>query len=259
MRLLLSVSAAALMTAGAASAQSVVALTGDNTLVMIDPANATATGSLDVAVEGRLLGIDWRPNTQQLIGVTEDWRVVSIDWTSGETTDIVTMDTPLEIADGAAVIVDINPAADALRFMSGTVNHRVNLGTGAVMVDGALHFAADGEHASETPMVGGTAYTNSVGRPEATAMYNIDTAMSALLRQNPPNDGTNMAVGMLGAEIEGPIAFDIYAAAVDDNAAWLIANGGLHSVDLETGAVTGSWELQGVDGEVRDMTVVPPM
>ncbi len=259
MRLILTLSAAAALSAGAATAQTAVGLHGDRTLVMIDPANATATGMLEVNVEGRLLGIDWRPNTQQLIGVTEDWRVVAIDPASGEVSTLVTMDTPLPIADGAAVIVDINPAADALRFMSGVINHRVNLGTGAVMVDGELHFAADGEHAAMAPMIGGTAYSNSYGRPESTAMYNIDTGLSALLRQNPPNDGTNGVLGMLGATLEGPVGFDIHTSADGVNTAWLAAGGALHQIDLESGAVTGSWELQGVDGDLRDLTVLPAM
>ncbi|MFN4101243.1 MAG: DUF4394 domain-containing protein, partial [Pararhodobacter sp.] len=236
-----------------------VGLSGDRTLVMIDPTNATATGTQDVNVEGRLLGIDWRPGTEQLIGVTDGFQVVAIDWTSGEVTVIADMNATLDYAEGAAVIVDMNPAADALRFMSGTTNHRVNLGTGEVTLDGELHFAADGEHAEATPMIGGTAYTNSVGRPESTAMYNIDTGLNALLRQNPPNDGTNMVIGMLGAEISDPVAFDIYASAEGENAAWLIAGGALHSVDLESGEVTESWELVDVDGEIRDLTVVPAM
>lgn len=260
MRFILTLSTAALLsTTAAVSAQTAVGLTGDRTLVMIDPSNATATGTQDVNVEGRLLGIDWRPGTEQLIGVTDGFQVVAIDWTNGEVSVIADMNAPLDYAEGATVIVDVNPAADALRFMSGTTNHRVNLGTGEVTLDGELAYAADGEQAGETPMIDGTAYTNSVGRPESTAMYNIDTGLDALVRQNPPNDGTNMVVGMLGADVSAPIGFDIYASAEGENAAWLIAGGSLHSVDLESGAVTESWELNEVDGEIRDLTIVPAM
>lgn len=244
--------------ASPAVAQSAIGLTGDRTLVTIDLATATVTGSIDANVDGRLLGIDYRAGTQSVIGVTADFRVVDIDVATGDITPVVQMDTPLAIADGAAVIVDINPAADALRFMSGTVNHRVNLTSGAVMVDGALHFAAGAGGAGE-PAVGGTAYINNIGRPESTAMYNIDTAMAALLRQAPPNDGTNTPVGMLGVTLEGPVAFDVGTSADGTNTAWLASGGWLHQIDLASGAVAGSWELGGVEGTLRDMTVLSGM
>ncbi|MCC1480819.1 DUF4394 domain-containing protein [Roseibaca sp. Y0-43] len=241
-------------TAAPLAAQTAIGLSGDRTLTMIDLGAGAVTGMQEVMVEGRLLGIDYRPNTNTLIGVTEAFEVVNIDAMTGMVTPLVTMDTPLPIADGAPVIVDINPAADALRFMSGTTNHRVNLSTGAVMVDGSLHW--DGMDGA--PMVGATAYSNSFGRPEATAMYNIDTNAHALLRQTAPNDGTNVMIGELGAMLEGPVAFDIATDAMGTNTAWLSANGAIHTVSLDSGMVTQSWEIDGLDVALRDMTVMAP-
>ncbi|MCW1934028.1 DUF4394 domain-containing protein [Pararhodobacter zhoushanensis] len=174
-----------------------------------------------------------------------------------EISTIVNVNERLPIEDGVPVIVEINPQADALRFMSGTVNQRVDLTSGAVEMDGPLSFDPQGEHNTQTPMVVGSAYLNSVGRPTETAMYNIDTEMSALLMQSPPNDGTNVVIGMLGEQLSGPVGFDIASSAEGENTAWLAANGALNVVDLETGAVTQSWELQGVDGEIRDLAIVP--
>lgn len=231
-----------------------IGLAGDRTLVMIDLAAGQVTGTIDVDYDGRLHGIDYRPATDSLIAVTQDFEVVEINPQTGGWRLVVAMDMPMELADGAAVIVDINPAADALRFMSGTTNHRVNLSTGAVMVDGALRFT-DGTEGM--PMVGGTAYSNSFGRPEATAMYNIDTDRGALLRQTAPNDGDNAVIGALGAMPEGPVGFDIVTDAAGMNTAWLAANGALHTVSLDDGSITGSWRIEGLDVTLRDLTVMP--
>lgn len=254
MRYPLAVTLALIATAG--HAQTGIGLTGERTLVAIDLATAAVTPLTEVQIPGRVLGIDWRPATEEVIAVTDRFEVVTIDLQTGMIRPVVVMDTPLPITEGAPVIVDINPAADALRFMNGTVNHRVNLTTGAVFVDGALHFSAGTDG---VPMVGGTAYSNSHGRPDSTAMFNVDTAISALLRQAPPNDGTNTPVGMLGAMIEGPVGFDIGTDAAGANTAWLTANGALHRVDLDSGAVTGSWTLGGTDAPLRDLTIVPGM
>jgi hypothetical protein len=254
----------ALITAGlmattalpALAAGTAVGLIGDRTLVMISTENAEVTGMQAVQIEGRLLGIDYRSPNGTLIGVTEDFAVVAIDPETGATTPVVQMDTPLPITNGAAVVVDINPAADALRFMSGTVNHRVNLTTGAVMVDGDLHFADDAG-VSDAPMIVATGYINNLGQPESTAMYNLDAGLMGVTRQAPPNDGTNTPVGMLGVSPEGPLAFDVGTAEDGTNTAWLAAGLALHRVDLETGAVTESWDIAGLDQPLRDLTLMP--
>lgn len=247
--------AAALMSTLAlpALADTAIGLAGDRSLVLIDLASGQVTGVTEIDHGGRIHGIDYRPATDSLIGVTEEFEVVEIDPQTGAWSLIVAMDTAMQIAPDAAVIVDINPAADALRFMSGTTNHRVNLSSGAVMVDGALAFT-DGTEG--TPMVGGTAYSNSFGQPEATAMYNIDTDRGALLRQTAPNDGDNALIGALGVMIEGPVGFDIVTDAEGTNTAWLAANGALHSLSLEDGAILQSWDIAGLDMVLRDLTVM---
>lgn len=236
-----------------ALADTAIGLAGDRTLVMIDLAAGQVTRMTEINYDGRIHGIDYRPATDSLIAVTDAFDVVEIDPQTGEWSLITRMEAGMDMADGAPVIVDINPAVDALRFMSGITNHRVNLATGAVMVDGDLNFA-DGNEGM--PMVGGTAYSNSLGRPESTAMFNIDTDRGALLRQTAPNDGDNMVVGALGVMIEGPIGFDIVTDAEGTNTAWLAANGGLHTVSLEDGSITGSWQIAALDVTLRDLTVM---
>lgn len=257
-RILATLLATAAFTAPA-FAQTALGLAGDKTLVMIDPATAAVTGTVEVQGVNKLHGIDYRPGTMTVIGVTDEQAIVTIDPMTGETTPLSTMNTQMEIADGAPVIVDVNPAADRLRFMSGTTNHRINMDTGEVTVDGDLAWEAGDANANAGLMVGATAYSNSFGKPENTAMYNIDTGLSGLLQQTAPNDGTNASIGMLGATVEGPVAFDIATTEDGTNTAWLVANGALHTVDLATGAVTQSWDITGTEEVLRDLTILPAM
>lgn len=252
--------AAFLLTTAAAPAfaQTAVGLTGDRTLVMIDPATAAVTGTVEVTGANRLLGIDWRPGNQTLIGVTDTQAIVSIDWTTGAATELATMNTMLPVGDGP-VIVEVNPVPDRLRFMSGLVNHRVNMDTGEVTVDGGLKWDPSLTDMKAAPMVAGTAYLNAYGKPEATAMYNIDSAMNGVVQQTAPNDGIIMPIGELGVMLEGPVGFDVATTADGTNTAWLVANGGLHTVDLATGRVTESWTITGTDQPIRDLAVVPAM
>jgi hypothetical protein len=252
----LAATAALILLAGGAQALPAVGLTGDRMLVLIDTETAATTGTLEVSGVARLLGIDLRPATGQLIGVTDTHDIVEIDLRTGATTMIATMATMLPVAEGAQVIVDFNPAADRLRFMSGTANHRVNVDTGEVVVDGELAYLSDDPNAEADPMIAAAAYTNSFGKPEGTAMYNIDVGLSALVQQAPPNDGTMKTIGSLGVMLDGPVALDVATTADGTNTVWLAANGGLHTVDLSAGMVIGSWMLTGVPGPLRDLTVL---
>lgn len=254
--------AAAAVLAGAAAlpaaAETAVALTGDRTLLWIDTATATVTGSAEAQGVDRLLGIDLRPSDGKVYGVTADQTLVTIDPMTGETAEVSKFDTPLELTEGS-VVVDFNPAADKLRFMSGTVNHRVDPATGAVTVDKPLAFVAEDMHAGEAPMIVAAAYTNSHGKPEKTAMYDIDATIGGLIQQTAPNDGTLAAVGKLGIDAAETYAFDIATTADGTNTAWLVAGQNLHTVDLSTGAVSGTWALTGVEGAIRDITILPAM
>ncbi|MGX0977217.1 hypothetical protein ACSSVY_002945 [Roseovarius sp. MBR-51] len=237
-----------------------IALSGDNMLHKIDVATATVKASMPVEGVSRLLGIDLRPATGQLIGVTDGFEIVEIDPETGATTVISKMDKELPIDRDAAVIVDFNPKANKLRFMSGTTNHRVDIESGAVTVDGSLTFDSADMHAGEAPAIVAAAYSNSFGTPEATAMYDIDSTIVALIQQTSPNDGTLAAIGKLGIAGAEPYAFDIATDAEGKNTAWLVSGSMLHTVSLDSGSVAESWELTGTDGAaVRDITFMTAM
>lgn len=236
-----------------------VGLVGDRTLVRIDAATGMASGAMEVTGVERLLGIDVRPGTGALVGVAADGAIVTIDLDSGAATEVARMDK-LPPMDVGPVVVDFNPAADRLRVMAGTTNHRVHPDTGEVTVDGSLAFEAGDMHAGEAPMIVAAAYTNSHGKPEKTAMYDIDATIGALIRQTVPNDGTLAAVGKLGIAAPGEVyAFDIATTPAMENTAWLATGGMLYAIDLDTGAAGAPVAIEGLDGELRDMAVLPAM
>ncbi|KKB09997.1 DUF4394 domain-containing protein [Devosia chinhatensis] len=242
--------------ASAAYAAPAVGLVNGTTLVMFDTETRAVSGTMDVTGVDGLAGIDVRPADQWLYGVTLSGEVVTIDTATGEATMKSTLSEKLPSYEGA--IVDFNPVADRLRLMGtdGT-NHRVNVDDGMVTVDGSLAFEAGDMHEGETPAVVAAAYTNSIGTPEATKMFDIDATIVALLQQVSPNDGTLAAIGKLGVEGGSTYAFDIAATAELENTAYLVVDNVLHTVDLETGAAEAWGEIEGVDGMISDIAILP--
>ncbi|MGE6784508.1 DUF4394 domain-containing protein [Ensifer adhaerens] len=247
------------VTAGATLAAPVLGLTGDKTLVLFDTEKPTTAKTMNVTGVDRLLGIDFRPGTKTVIGVTPDHTIVSIDLETGASTQIAKMDKMLTMTE-APVVVDFNPMADRLRFMTGTTNHRVHPDTGAVTVDGTLAFEEGDMHKGEAPNIVAASYTNSIGKPEKTAMYNIDATIGALIQQTKPNDGTLKAIGKLGLkETPATYAFDIQGMEGGKNSAYLVANKVLYTVNLETGAATEIGAISGLETDVRDIAILPAM
>lgn len=238
-----------------AYADSAVGLVDDNTLVMIDSSKPAVTKTMKVEGIGKLLGIDVRPANKQLYGVAEDGTVVTIDLASGKATKVSKLDTMLPA--GVAAIVDFNPAADRLRFMGtdGT-NLRADVDSGKVTTDGKLAFEEGDMHKGEKPNVVAAAYSNSLGKPEKTAMYDIDATIGALIHQTKPNDGALKAIGKLGIAKATSYAFDIQTTADGKNTAWLIADNTLYTVALETGKATMVGQVAGIKGSIRDIAVL---
>lgn len=242
--------------ATAAHAAPAVGLVDGTTLVMFDTETRAVTGTMDVTGVDGLAGIDVRPADKMLYGVTLAGEVVTIDTATGAATVKSTLSEKLPSYEGA--IVDFNPMADRLRLMGtdGT-NHRVNVDDGMVTVDGSLAYEAGDMHEGETPAIVAAAYINSIGKPEATAMFDIDATIVALIQQVSPNDGTLKAIGKLGVEGGSAYAFDIAATEDLTNTAYLVVDNTLHTVDLESGAATASGAIEGVEGMISDIAVLP--
>jgi len=243
-------------TSSLAGAEMAAGLVGDKTIVLIDSSKKAVTKSMEVTGVGRLLGIDVRPSNKMLYGVAVDGTVVTIDTASGKAAQVSKLDMMLPEANVA--IVDFNPAADKLRLMGldGT-NLRGDVDSGKVTKDGSLAFEKEDMHANEKPSIVAAAYSNSYGKPEKTAMYDIDSTIVALIQQTKPNDGTLKAIGKLGIDKAQAYAFDIYTSPEGTNTAWLIADNTLHTVALDTGKATMVGKLAGVTGMIRDVAVLP--
>lgn len=241
--------------ASAAAAEMAIGLVGDNTLVMIDGSKPAITKTMKVDGVSKLHGIDVRPANKMLYGVADDGTVVTIDLGSGKATKVSKLDTMLPA--GVAAIVDFNPAADKLRFMGtdGT-NLRADVDSGKVMTDGKLAFEEGDMHKGEKPNVVAAAYSNAFGKPEKTAMYDIDATIGALIHQTKPNDGSLKAIGKLGIDKAKSYAFDIHTTADGKNTAWLVAGDTLFTVALDTGKATQVGQIAGARDAIRDIAVL---
>lgn len=242
----------------AAFAAPAVALVGDKTLVMFDTDTRAVSGSMEVSGVDSLLGIDLRPSNGSLVGVTPAMEIITIDMATGAATMVSKMDVELPVA--GPVVVDFNPAADKLRFMSGSTNHRVDIESGKVTVDGSLNWKEGDMHVGETASIAAAAYINSYGKPEKTAMFNIDSTIVGLIQQVSPNDGTLSAIGKL--KIDAPAAnyaFDVQTTEALENTGWLVNGTTLYTVNMETGEATATGAIEGAGGDIRDIAILPAM
>jgi hypothetical protein len=250
-------SATVLLGAVEAQAAEVAALSGDNTISIVNTDTKKVTKTWNIqGVNGRVLGIDVRPADGMLYAVAADGAVYTVDIATGQ----ASMKTKLEktLTAGTAATVDFNPVADRLRLIgSDGMNLRANVDDGKVIVDGELKFAETDMHKGEKPNVVAGAYTNSVKGTKETALYDIDATIGGLLKQAPPNDGILNAVGKLGIDAKA-VAFDIWSDGQGKNEAWLMSGDWLHSVDLASGKATPAVQINGVSG-VRDIAILPSM
>lgn len=251
---------AVLMTGSAifpATAAPAIALVADKTLVSFDTENPEVTERVDVKGVERLDGIDWQPETGKLIGIETEGDILDIDPKTGAIRKIAAMSDTVPTGQ-SPVIVDANPATGSLRFMTGTSNYRIDPTDGTVTSDGPLAYVANDDNDQTLPMVVAAAYTNSLGKADTTALYGIDSAVGALVRQTMPNDGALKTIGSLQIEKADSYAFDIHTSPDGQNTAWLIAGKTLHTVDLETGKASKSGEITGLGGiedRIRDFSV----
>ncbi len=236
--------------ASAASAQSIVALIGNNTLSVIDAKTQKMTSTAQVKGV-QLLGIDVRPADGQLYGVTANGQVGTLDPKTGVFTKKADLSEKLKA--GVVATIDFNPAADRLRVMgSDGTSHRVNVDDGKVTVDGSHKYADTDAQKGKKPRVIAGSYSNSVKGTKETTLYNIDAANGNLVRQAPPNDGVLNTIGSLGIRLNGPAAFDIVNTGEGQNDGWLLNAGTLYKVDLKTGKATPTGKIP-VRGQVNDI------
>jgi hypothetical protein len=246
------------------------ALTAANEVVTLS-VTAPGTATLTKAITGLnagddVVGIDVRPANGLLYAVvqgttTASDRVYTVDPTTGAAALVGALSTgtpatPLRLS-GASFGVDFNPVPDRLRVVSDAdQNLRINPDNGVTIVDGALAYAAGDPNAAANPSVTGSGYTNNVAGATATTLYNVDTALNALVTQNPPNAGTLNTVGPLGVDPTAASDLDVAASGGAAFAALTVGSTpGLYRVNLATGAATS---LGALPAGVEDLALASP-
>jgi len=137
LKVLLAASAVVLAGGTGAQAAQVAALTGDDTIVVVDTSLKKAIKSTKITgLNAGLIGIDVRPSDGMLYGLVADGTLYTIAM-DGKATMKSKLDTMLPA--GAKATVDFNPVADRLRVIgSDGTSLRVNVDDGKVTKDGNL-------------------------------------------------------------------------------------------------------------------------
>lgn len=167
------------------------------TFALVNPGVLLSSVPITGLVAGeQIVGIDRRPANDRLYGLGSTSRVYTLDPASGAATLASVMSVPLN---GTAFGVDFNPVVDRLRIVSDAdQNLRVNVDTGATIVDTPLAYAPGDPNAGANPNVVGSAYTNNVAGATSTVLLGYDPVRTALLRQDPPNSGLLSSLTPLG-------------------------------------------------------------
>lgn len=248
-----------------ANAELLVGLSRRNELVKFSsttPGNTSVTSIGGLLAGEELIGLDLRPADGKVYSVSNLHRILTIDLTTSLAMEVGVLQTSTV---GAAFGFDFNPVADRLRVVSDTgQNLRINVDTGAVIVDGTLNYAAGDPNQGATPHVTGAAYTNSIAGAMSTTLYDIDNGLNILATQVPPNNGTLTTVGSLGADGTNLVGFDISGVSGIAYAAMVPFGGtrsGLYTIDLATGLSSFSgWIGSSTDAfQLRGLTVVQPV
>ena len=228
--MLLAAAAAATLSTGA-NAALVYGVDENNNLVSFNSA-APSTYLSSVALSGMgdsLQAIDFRPRTNTLYGLGSDNSIVTINLTTGASTQV---SGPLALQ-GTSFAFDFNPTIDRLRIVSNTnQNYVFNPETNTLAPPATNVFYPGG---NVDPDVVGAAYTSAPfdpSNPTATQLYSIDSRNDLLVRQA-NSMGTLTPVGALGVDLGSRTSFDIAGAGA------FAQNGrNFYNIDLVTGTAT---------------------
>lgn len=245
----------------------VVALTTSNKLLMFDtasPAVITHQAKITGLSDGTelILGIDFRPATGLLFGISSKSLLYTINRTTGRATHVgSTLNPPMN---GAGFGVDFDPVNDQLRLTSDTAqNLRIDPNTGVATGETALAYASGDISFGKTPRIVGAAYNHDLPGMTQTTLFDIDWKRGTLVMQGgtdgtpSPDGGQLSTVGSLGVVTTSSVGFEIdpsgnaWASLTQPNK----TTSKLYRVDLTTGAATPVGKIGG-EKIVRDLAVV---
>ena len=251
-RAVLALAGAALMHAAPAAAADLVGVTDRGEFLYFsdrDPGQAVRRGLQGTGHP--LVGLDVRPADGRLYGVNTQGAISVIDAAAAYATFKAVLNVPL--APAAGYLVDFNPVADRLRVIgAGGQNLRVDVETGATIVDGPIAHAGGGAQ----PRVVAGAYTNSVRGAATTQLFVYDGQNGGYALVNPPNDGTLQPASPGGGV--APDGADIASDGIA-NHGFSVAGNVLYRFDVATGVSQPIGRI-GADsiGRIIDIAVLPP-
>jgi hypothetical protein len=202
-------------------------------LVRFNPTNGSnnSVALTGLAANESIVGLDFRPANGGLYAISNQSRLFSVNTASGALTVI---GSPLLTAlSGTSFGFDFNPTVDRIRLVSNTgQNLRLHPDLGTVVsVDGNLN--------PGTPFVTAAAYTNNIAGATTTTLFVIDSQTDMIYRQDPPNNGTLVAIGSLGVDVDADSGFDIGGNSAGAFALLKVNNvASVYSINLATGAAT---------------------
>ena len=263
---------------GKVSGEALIGLTSNNELVSFESGKPNQSTSL-VPITGLMtgesvIGIDFRPSDLgtngvsdigKLYGVTSASRLYVINPVTGVVSNPVMLSVALN---GTSFGVGFNPVVDRLRIHSNTnQNLRINVETGATIVDAPLAYSAGDVNFGKNADVTATGYTNNdANRATGTELYAIDVAQDVLVEfgaasaTSGPNSGRLVTVGALGVDAGLLAGFDISVSSGIAYAVLATSASGksvLYSIDLDTGAATKLGLLAQTKDALLSVTVRP--
>lgn len=247
-------------TAPAANAFELVGLTDQNELIRFESSAPQKTWMVAIlGTAAKIVGIDVRPADGKLYGLDASGNIYTIDVVGGRTEKVSTLSVPLEAA--TAAIVDFNPQADRMRVIGPNGQSlRVNVATGAAIVDGRLAYGPSDPSKGRQPGVTAGAYLNSVPNAPATQLFEFDSATGAYVIQDPPNDGTLASIGEAGLPPGTRIdAMDIHTTKdMKDYSGFAVAAGRLWSFAITSGKMREIGPIASGSRKIVDIAVVSP-
>ena len=227
---------ASLFAAATSQAATVYTLGGNgSTLVKFDssaPGATTVIGPISGAVNG-LQGIDFRPANGLLYGFGTGGEIVTVNLTNAAT-NLVSTSTANSTSGNMGI--DFNPVPDRLRLVNDLEqNLRINVDTGAAIVDGTLAYAAGDPNFGANPNIVEAAYTNSdTNLATGTTLYYIDYTLDTLVSTTNPNGGTLTTIGSLGVNTNEFVGFDILSDGMGGNIAYALLTDPINGASFYT-------------------------
>ncbi len=200
--------------------------------------NSTAPGTTlsSVALSGlsgsAILGMDYRVKDGRLYALADDYRLYTIDRTTG----VAALFDTLALT-GANFAFDFNPTNANLRIVSNDNSNYVrNFTTNSLVPAPAVAYGA-GPLSGVDPDITSAAYTNNDNDPvTGTTLFVIDSRNDVLATQNAAT-GVLTRIGALGVNVGGRTSFDITSFG-GNNYGYAQNADAFYSVNLGTGALT---------------------